>query len=109
LQLISWDDIAPEQHVVINPMLQPETSLLKTEEAQAVQSLIQTLNPDYRALVILKYWSDLTYDEIGLIYGLTTSAVKSKLFRARRALARAAHRPQSASDPRSRSPLPVPV
>ena len=106
LKLISWEDVATEQPVTMDTTPQPEKSLLKAEEVEAVQNLLQTLKPDQRALVILKYWSDLSYEEIGLIFGLTTSAVKSKLFRTRRTLARTAVRHCSPVVPWTR---PVPV
>jgi RNA polymerase sigma-70 factor (ECF subfamily) len=107
LKLVSWEDVTPEQPFVVDSLPQPEVSLLKTEEVEAVGHLIQTLKPDQRALVILKYWSDLSYEEIGSIFGMTTSAVKSKLFRARRTLARTAVRRCSPVVPRS-MPVPVP-
>jgi RNA polymerase sigma-70 factor (ECF subfamily) len=53
-----------------------------------VQELLSTLSPDYRTVVVLHYWYDLSYEEIAQTTGSTVSAVKSRLFRARRMLAK---------------------
>ena len=55
-----------------------------------VQALLETLQPDYRAAVLLRYWYDMSYEEIAETMETTESAIKSRLFRARRMLATAA-------------------
>jgi RNA polymerase sigma-70 factor (ECF subfamily) len=52
-----------------------------------LQALLAKLSPDYRLVVVLRYWYDYSYTEIAKMTDTTESAVKSKLFRARRALA----------------------
>jgi RNA polymerase sigma-70 factor (ECF subfamily) len=52
-----------------------------------VQKLLGQLSPEYRAAVVLRYWYDYSYAEIADIMDTTESAVKSRLFRARQALA----------------------
>ena len=47
------------------------------------------LPPVERALILLRYWEGASYREMAEALGLSESAVKSRLFRARRALARA--------------------
>jgi RNA polymerase sigma-70 factor (ECF subfamily) len=42
---------------------------------------------EYRRAVVLRYWYDLSYEEIADVQETTVSAVKSRLFRARRQLA----------------------
>jgi RNA polymerase sigma-70 factor (ECF subfamily) len=49
--------------------------------------LLDTLSADYRTVVVLHYWYDLSYEEIAQVTDSTLSAVKSRLFRARRMLA----------------------
>ena len=49
--------------------------------------MLQSLPPDYRLIIVLRYWQDLSYEEIAQATGTTESAVKSKLHRARKALA----------------------
>jgi len=66
---------------------EPEQALLGNERSQHIQSLLHTLQPDYRAAVVLRYWYDYSYAEIAEILGDTESAIKSRLYRARQLLA----------------------
>jgi RNA polymerase sigma-70 factor, ECF subfamily len=65
----------------------PERSLVTKEKQQQVQALLESLNPQDRAAVVMRYWYDFSYEEIGESLSLTVSAVKSRLHRARRELA----------------------
>jgi len=47
---------------------------------------IEGLKPDYKAVIVLKYFADRSYDEIGLILGIEEKTVKSRLFTARQML-----------------------
>jgi RNA polymerase sigma-70 factor (ECF subfamily) len=66
---------------------EPETATLRNEYSQVIQDMLGELSPDYRAVVVLRYWYDYSYAEIADIMDTTESAVKSRLFRARQALA----------------------
>jgi RNA polymerase sigma-70 factor, ECF subfamily len=65
----------------------PETMVLQAEREAAVRAMLASLSPTDRMVVTLFYWEDLPYAEIEAVTGLTTSAIKSRLFRARRMLA----------------------
>jgi RNA polymerase sigma-70 factor, ECF subfamily len=65
----------------------PEKVVALNEEDAALHELINQLNPQDRAAVVLKYWSDCSEEEISQMLNLTVSAVKSRLHRARRQLA----------------------
>lgn len=65
----------------------PEARALQVEQQTVVQQLLQTLPDDYREAVIYRYWYDMSYDEIAEMMDTTVSAIKSRLFRARRQLA----------------------
>ncbi len=65
----------------------PEAAYHISEDQRQVQSLLKTLNPHDRAAVVMYYWYDFSYDEIAHSLSLTTSAVKSRLHRARLAMA----------------------
>ncbi len=65
----------------------PETELLHRERQAAVHDVLEQLSPADRMVVQLFYWENLPYAEIEEITGLTVSAIKSRLFRARRVLA----------------------
>ena len=64
-----------------------EVKVERKEEQRQVQALIELLAPIDRALVVMYYWYDLSYEEISQALTLTESAVKSRLHRARRAMA----------------------
>jgi RNA polymerase sigma-70 factor (ECF subfamily) len=65
----------------------PEASFSRHEDQQRVQSLLKSLAPADRAAVVMYYWYDFSYDEIAESLNLTPSAIKSRLHRARLALA----------------------
>jgi RNA polymerase sigma-70 factor, ECF subfamily len=67
--------------------LGPEGRLAQNEQKQEVQALLEHLGSKDRAAVIMRYWYDYSYEEIAESLSLTNSAVKSRLHRARRALA----------------------
>ncbi len=58
------------------------------ERSQAVRAAILSLPPHYRAVVELRHFHDLSYEEIARALRLPVSDVRSHLFRARRQLAR---------------------
>lgn len=65
----------------------PEVALSRREDQRRVQALLQTLGPVDRAALVLYYWYDFSYEEIGEMLSLSLSAVKSRLHRARLNLA----------------------
>jgi RNA polymerase sigma-70 factor (ECF subfamily) len=67
----------------------PEAQAVASETEVMVQSLLNELPDDYRQTVVLRYWYDLSYQEIAEIMDTTVSAIKSRLFRARRQMAEA--------------------
>jgi RNA polymerase sigma-70 factor (ECF subfamily) len=67
----------------------PEAEYMAQEREQLVQNLMSALPEEYRQAVVLRYWYDMSYEEIADVQETTVSAVKSRLFRARRILAEA--------------------
>jgi RNA polymerase sigma-70 factor (ECF subfamily) len=65
----------------------PESAMSRTEEQKRVRQLLGTLNAIDRAAVIMYYWYDFSYEEIGDALSLSMSAVKSRLHRARLSMA----------------------
>ncbi len=98
---ISWEDGFALTGGADTDTLHPEHALLDAETAQEAQRLLKTLRPDYRAIVVLKYWHTMSYEEIAQTLQTTVSVIKSKLFRARRMMAQAAvQRPSARFAPR---------
>ena len=65
----------------------PEAAYVAQEREELVQNLLSELPEEYRQAVVLRYWYDMAYEEIAEVQNTTVSAVKSRLFRARRMLA----------------------
>lgn len=65
----------------------PEESLLQREREREIQDLLARLPESYRTVIVLRYWQDLSYEEMAEMLGTTESAIKSKLHRARELLA----------------------
>ena len=65
----------------------PEAESVKREERDRIHTLLKDLDATDRAAIALRYWNDYSEIEIAESLNLTVSAVKSRLHRARRALA----------------------
>jgi RNA polymerase sigma-70 factor (ECF subfamily) len=89
--LLSIDEPLPP-HPALSADLEkrPESQLIMNEQQAMVQSLLEELAPDYRQAVVLRYWHELSYEEIAEMMDTTVSAIKSRLFRARKQLAEVA-------------------
>src|ERR1700737_2932845 len=66
----------------------PEQSALEGEQQDEIQIYLRRLPSKYRAVIVLRYWYDLSYEEIALALKLTPALVKARLHRARELLAR---------------------
>ncbi|MGH2478358.1 MAG: sigma-70 family RNA polymerase sigma factor [Ktedonobacteraceae bacterium] len=66
----------------------PEQSALVGEQQDEIQAYLQRLHSKYRSVIVLRYWYDLSYDEIAAALNLTSPLVKARLHRARELLAR---------------------
>lgn len=65
----------------------PEPQMVQNQQEELVQTLLAELAPEYREAIVLRYWHELSYDEIAEMMDTTVSAIKSRLFRARKQLA----------------------
>ncbi len=66
----------------------PENETVRRQEKTRMQRLLQSLDPVDRAAVVMRYWQDCSELEIAQTLKLTVPAVKSRLHRARRELAK---------------------
>ncbi len=86
--LLSIDEPLPAHPALQSEKSQgPESQMVTNEQQEMVQALLQELPEDYRQAVVLRYWYEMSYDEIAEVMNTTVSAIKSRLFRARRLLA----------------------
>lgn len=65
----------------------PESEIMKHQQRERLQNCLQSLDPTDRAAVVMRYWQDCSEVEIAQALKVTVPAVKSRLHRARRALA----------------------
>jgi RNA polymerase sigma-70 factor, ECF subfamily len=66
----------------------PEREAVHREEQAALQAVLQQLDATDRAAIVFRYWYDFSEIEIAQSLSLTVSAVKSRLHRARKEIAR---------------------
>ncbi len=64
----------------------PEEQITQHRQADRVQNALDKLNMEYRTVVVLKYFLDLSYQEISSIVGVPVKTVKSRLYTAREQL-----------------------
>lgn len=64
----------------------PELAALTSSRAEMVRQAVSRLPERYRQVLVLRYWHDLTYEEIAQVTEQSLSAVKTQLHRAKRML-----------------------
>ena len=65
----------------------PEDVVMRRERDSDIQALLSDLPLKDRSALVMRYWYDLSYEEIAAATDTTVSAVKSRLHRARGTLA----------------------
>ena len=63
--------------------LDPEESFMKKQKIILMRQVVEKLKPHYRNLVELRYFQELSYEEIATELDLPLGTVKAQLFRAR--------------------------
>lgn len=66
----------------------PHDQAVSKETAEIVQHLLSQLKVEYREVLVFRQYDKLSYAEIAAITGDTVSSVESRLFKARKALAK---------------------
>lgn len=83
LQSISGEDSDEKQLQVASDNLNPEETSIKKEESEKLKNIVEQLPMRYRTLIILRYYDELSYDEISQQLDIPLGTVKAQLFRAR--------------------------
>jgi RNA polymerase sigma factor (sigma-70 family) len=81
------DDV-PFLEWIVDVGASPEQTALQGEQQDEIQTYLQRLPGKYRAVIVLRYWYDFSYEEIANALKLTPALVKARLHRARELLAR---------------------
>ena len=71
-----------------DPGPNPENSLTDSEQQKRIRALLKVLSETDRAIVVMFYWYEFSYGEIAEALTLSTSAVKSRIHRARAQMAK---------------------
>ena len=77
------DDNLPPHPALQEQQPGPEEALVRRQQAELLQGLLARLSPEDRSVIVMRYWYDLSYEEIAEATRTTVSAVKSRLHRAR--------------------------
>jgi RNA polymerase sigma factor (sigma-70 family) len=73
-------------HEVQAPSPDPEENLINQQKAKLLRNVVTKLKPRYRKLIELRYFRELSYEEIAEELELPIGTVKAQLFRARELL-----------------------
>lgn len=65
---------------------EPEQDRSRSEEQAILSRTLMELSEDHRIVIILRHYSEFSYDEMAEVLGLPVKTVKSRLFSARQAL-----------------------
>ena len=71
---------------LIYDMLNPEQEMEKKQRIAILRQIVDQLKPKYRALVKLRYFKEMTYDEIATTLDIPIGTVKAQLHRSREQL-----------------------
>jgi RNA polymerase sigma factor (sigma-70 family) len=83
------DDATIAEDALVSEADDPETALINMRRDRQVQELIADLPPELREVLVLRELEELSYKEIAEITRAPIGTVMSRLYRARRFLARA--------------------
>ncbi len=64
----------------------PHEAFVTQEQAEIVQRLLAQLKPEYREVLLLVEYEQMSYADIASVTGTTLSSVESRIFKARKAL-----------------------
>jgi RNA polymerase sigma-70 factor, ECF subfamily len=65
---------------------EPESDIEQEESRRIVRQLINNLQEDYLAVIILRHYSELSYDEMAEVLEIPVKTVRSRLYSARQLL-----------------------
>ncbi len=66
--------------------LDPEEDFIKKEKFKYINEVVDKLKPHYRDIVRMRYYDELSIEEIAAKYELPSGTIKAQLFRARELL-----------------------
>jgi len=80
------DDEPQKEREFADPGVSPYRALKNKQLGAAIEKAVENLPADYRELIQLRHFAELSYEEIASMKKLPLGTVKNKLFRARNLL-----------------------
>ncbi len=81
------DDDEPDERLVAQDINTPESMLLSKQVAVAVNDAVEALPEELRTAITLREMEGMSYEEIAEMMGCPIGTVRSRIFRAREAIA----------------------
>jgi len=81
------DDDEPDERLVVQDLNTPETALMSKQIALAVNEAVDALPEELRSAITLREMEGLSYEEIAESMNCPIGTVRSRIFRAREAIA----------------------
>ena len=81
-----YEDGTESSMEAVDNTLTPEEKAIKKEQFKMLHEVVETLKPRYRDLVKLRYFDELSYEEIAEKLNLPLGSVKGHLFKSRELL-----------------------
>ena len=86
LQRQDAEDDSPWERELPSGGLSPYQDLRNEQRGAAIQQAIDALPGDYRELIVMRHYAELSYEEIAQLKRMPLGTVKNKLFRGRQML-----------------------
>jgi RNA polymerase sigma-70 factor (ECF subfamily) len=85
ISLVQRETGSQDEHLieVEDTGLKPDEIVSRAEEEQRAHTLVDSLPPHYRIVVMLRHQQDLSYEEISQVLHLPLGTVKARIHRAR--------------------------
>jgi RNA polymerase sigma factor (sigma-70 family) len=80
------DDAEPELSALEDEAPTPQEAVLAIESRDSLRRVLAELDSRSRLAIALRYYADMSYEEIGLALGISANFVGVLLLRARRAM-----------------------
>jgi RNA polymerase sigma-70 factor (ECF subfamily) len=81
------EDDEPDERLVAQDISTPESELLSKQVAMAVNQVVEALPEELRTAITLREMEGMSYEEISELMGCPIGTVRSRIFRAREAIA----------------------
>ncbi len=94
MQTMSMDDdgedgkgyVSKEIKNMASQSFSPEEEMINEQQKKYIREIVLKLKPNYRQLVEMRYFDEMSYEQISQALNMPMGSVKAKLFRARNLL-----------------------